>query len=273
MPLGRGLSSLIPPRASAYTLKAQAREEEKIFVVPLERIRTNPQQPRREMGDLDELTASIRRYGVLQPVVLTKKDDFYELVAGERRVKAAEAAGLKTIPAVVRTASELEKLELALIENIQRQDLNPLERAEGYAKLIEEFGLTQEEASERVGVSRPTFANTLRLLNLPEEIKFALATGKISESHAKTILGLKSKEEQLKYFQRLLGGKKISVRELEEKVYGRKSSQVVAWEEELQGVFGTKVEIKERRGKGTINFGFFSWEDLTTLIRRFLTFK
>ena len=274
MPLGRGLGSLIPIKEQEKKVEVSSYlADTNISEVSVDEIEANPHQPRQEFANIADLTESIRRYGVLQPVLLTQKGDGYELVAGERRFRAAKAAGLKTIPAVVRNASELEKLELALIENIQREDLNPIERAEGYARLVEEFGLIQEEAAKRVGVSRPTFANAIRLLTLPEEIKFALVLGKISESHAKAILGLKTREEQLRHFKQLIFGKKVSVRELEAKVYGRKNSQLIAWEDELREATGTKVEIKNRKNKGTISLHYFSPEELSSLVRRLLSLK
>lgn len=275
MALGRGLGSLIPQKVAPLQAASSSSlflSEKNIQEIPLDQIRANPKQPRKTFHDLQELAESVRRYGVLQPIVVTKLDDGYELVAGERRFQASRLAQKKTIPAVIRDASEMEKLELALIENIQRTDLNSMEKSEGYRELIDSFGLKQEEAAKRMGVSRSAFANTLRLLTLPEEIQMALREEKISEGHAKTILGLKNKDEQLRYFRKLFdaSGKRLSVRALEAQVYSSKSSEMHAWEEELEHRYGTKVEVKEKKGRGTVIFRFYSEEDLRSLMQQLL---
>src|SRR3989339_2075456 len=186
MPLGKGLNSPIPPTKSRRIFHREtgdSRDQEKVWQIPLSEIVPNAEQPRRTFShaELEDLIASIKKHGVLQPItVVEKTDGGYELIAGERRLRASQMAGLATVPALVRTATRQQKLELALIENIQRQDLNPVEEAFAYKRLMEEFHLTQQEVADQVGKSRPAVANIIRLLDLPEEIQRALMDGKIS---------------------------------------------------------------------------------------------
>jgi ParB family chromosome partitioning protein len=180
--LGRGLDALIPASES----KAGAAE------IPIARVSPNPHQPRQDMDEetLAELASSIREHGVIQPLVVTQVGDEYQLIAGERRWRAAQLAGLTTVPAIVKETTPQQMLELALVENVQRADLNPLEEAGAYRQLIDEFGLTQEEVADRVGKSRAAIANTVRLLRLPDDVKEALGAGRISEGHARALLSL-----------------------------------------------------------------------------------
>ncbi|MFZ5364048.1 MAG: ParB/RepB/Spo0J family partition protein [Patescibacteria group bacterium] len=278
--LGRGLNSLIPPKkiSQAFSSGAEAAPQGvRLVDVPVKNIRPNPKQPREDFGyqDLEDLINSIKEHGILQPLVVTKIDgENYELIAGERRYRAAKFLNLKTVPAIVRTAKDQEKLELALIENIQRKNLNPVEEAKAFQRLMNEFNLTQEEVSQRVGKSRSVVANTLRLLGLPEEILQALRSGKIKESHGRTLLSLPDDKAQLKYFSKILKSE-VNVRDMEgvaRKARGVKQRKVepalVAKEELLRSVFGTKVEIKKRGNKGQIIIHFYSDEEYSDIIKK-----
>ena len=286
--LGRGLSALIPakrpapPAAAAGpgTVVEAVPEGERILHVPVNDIVPNPHQPRREFHaeEPQELAASIREYGVLQPLVVTEKGNgMFELIAGERRLRAAREAGLKRVPVIVRTADDQKKLELALIENIQRQDLSPVEEALSYAKLMDEFGLTQEQVAHRVGKSRPAVANILRLLNLPEEMQRALSDGRISMSMARVLCGMDQPVERQAMFGRMLKGD-YTVREAETASRARKNPagarasskdvNLLAMEEDLRGVLGTKVAIKKRGSRGSVMIDFYSDQELDELVDR-----
>ncbi|MFA5413297.1 MAG: ParB/RepB/Spo0J family partition protein [Patescibacteria group bacterium] len=278
--LGRGLNSLIPPKKiiQAFSSGAEAAPQGvRLIDAPVKNIRPNPKQPREDFGyqDLEDLINSIKEHGILQPLVVTKIDgENYELIAGERRFRAAKFLNLRTVPAIVRTAKDQEKLELALIENIQRKNLNPIEEGRAFQRLMDEFSLTQEEVAVRVGKSRPVIANTLRLLSLPEEILQALRSGKIKESHGRTLLSLPDERSQLKYFSKILKNE-MTVRDVEgavRKVKGVRQRKVdpalAAKEELLRGVFGTKVEIKKRGSKGHIIIHFYSDEEYSDIIKK-----
>ncbi len=278
--LGRGLSSLIPSKKAIQEMSPdEIPAGAKLVDVPVKNIRPNPKQPREDFGyqDLEDLINSIKEHGIIQPLVVTKIDgENYELIAGERRYRAAKFLNLRTVPAVVRAARDQEKLELALIENIQRKNLNPIEEGRAFEKLINEFNLTQEEVARRVGKSRPVVANTLRLLGLPEEIQQALRSGKIKESHARTLIGLPGEKAQLKYFTKILKNE-MTVRDTEgmiNKVRGvkpvRLDPAVSAKEEALRGALGTKVEIKKRGQKGQIIVRFYSDEELNGIVKKIL---
>ncbi len=249
--LGRGLEALLP-------------SGEEIREIPISEIHHSSLQPRREIKNLDELVRSIKEKGILQPVLLRKSKEGYELVYGHRRFEAAKLAGLEKIPAVIRELSDREVLELAIIENVQREDLNPIEEALAYKKLIQEFGLTQEEIAQRVGKDRSTIANKLRLLSLPEEAKKALMEGKITEGHARALLGIKSEEKRKKVLQEILTGKK-TVREVERKAKAR-DPHIKALEDELSSYLGTKVRIVKGRKKGKIEIEFYSLDELDRLL-------
>jgi len=278
--LGRGLSSLIPSKKAIQEMSPdEVPAGAKLVDVLVKNIRPNPKQPREDFGyqDLEDLINSIKEHGIIQPLVVTKIDgENYELIAGERRYRAAKFLNLRTVPAVVRAARDQEKLELALIENIQRKNLNPIEEGRAFEKLINEFNLTQEEVARRVGKSRPVVANTLRLLGLPEEIQQALRSGKIKESHARTLIGLPGEKAQLKYFTKILKNE-MTVRDTEgmiNKVRGvkpvRLDPAVSAKEEALRGALGTKVEIKKRGQKGQIIVRFYSDEELNGIVKKIL---
>ncbi len=277
--LGRGLGSLIPTKKVSQVVTSVIGHQE-ILQIPVEDITPNPHQPRHHFSevDLEDLVSSIREHGILQPLIVSKceVDNKFELIAGERRWRASKSLGLKTVPAIVRDATKQQKLEWALIENLQRADLNPLEEALAYRTLMDELSFTQEEAAKQVGKSRSVVANTLRLLELPEEIQEALREEKITKSHARTLLAETDPKKQHELFEAMLTGK-VTVREAEQAVsihrpkvsVGRHvDPNLVAHEKKLQEILGTKVEIKERAGKGTVTLHFYSKEDLVELLAR-----
>lgn len=275
--LGRGLDALIPGAEAAPAEGAGGRE------VAVGDIRPNPRQPRREIprGELEELSTSIREHGVLQPLVVTPAPDGrgYLLIAGERRLQAARLAGLKAVPVVVRLADERQGLELALVENLQREDLDPLEAAEGYRQLVDDFGLTHEDVARRVGKSRPSVSNTLRLLKLPATVRQSLASGKLSEGHARALLALPNAQAQLAAAQTILK-RGLSVRQTEELVQRlmgqrrrvpatrRRSPEEADVEEQLRRALGTKVNLRRGRKGGTVVIHYYSEEELEALIDR-----
>ncbi|MDP3964945.1 MAG: ParB/RepB/Spo0J family partition protein [bacterium] len=273
--LGRGLGALIPTGSSDTARRSETNQS--IHEIPISKISANPKQPRRNIdpGELKRLIDSIKKHGVLQPVVVTPTGNGYQLIAGERRYQASKLLGLKTMPAVVRAAEELEQLELALVENIQREDLNAIDRGLAYQRLTEEFQLTQEGVAEKVGQSRSQVANTLRLLQLPEEIKNAIIKNTISEGHAKALLSLGSEQEQLRLFKEIVS-KKLTTRQTEQfaqkvnvKAHRRSPSLDPALAEQrdhLSQKLGTKVEIAQRKGRGRITIEFYSAEELRQLL-------
>ncbi|NMB12435.1 MAG: ParB/RepB/Spo0J family partition protein [Firmicutes bacterium] len=271
--LGRGLKALIP--------QAEDAKGEEIRQIPVSAVEPNPYQPRRsfDQENLRELAASIKEKGVLQPVTVREKGEIFELVAGERRWRAAQVAGLSEIPAVVRELSDREVMEIALIENLQREDLNPIEEAEAYQVLMREFQLTQEEVAKAVGKGRPTVANRLRLLRLPEAVRGWVAGGQLSAGHAK-ILVMMDEERAIELARRCVD-RGWSVRQLEEflqdasaKPRGQKVGRPLERqdpllrdvEERLQGVLGTKVRIKDKKGKGKIEVDYYSTEELNRIL-------
>jgi ParB family chromosome partitioning protein len=270
--LGRGLEALIP----------LAKGEPGIAEIPLAEIRPSPFQPRKRFDDkrLGELAASIRARGILSPVIVRQIPGGYELVAGERRLRAAERAGLERIPAVVRELSNAEMLEVALIENVQREDLNPIEEAEVYRRLIEEFGLTQDEMAARVGKDRTSVANTLRLLKLPPPIREDLIEGAISAGHGRALLGLEGRELQLKAREAVIR-RGLSVRATEllvrrlnsgpaaqDRAIRRKAPGLAQAEEQLRRALATKVRIIRQGQRGRIEVEFYSEDDLDRLVRK-----
>ncbi|MBI2098885.1 ParB/RepB/Spo0J family partition protein [Candidatus Uhrbacteria bacterium] len=241
----------------------------------IDKVKPNPRQPREHFSHtaIEELIASIKEHGVLQPLVVTANvDGTYELIAGERRLRAAKLAGLATVPVIIRTANEQQKLELALIENLQRQDLSPIEEAKAFRLLLEEYDLTQEEVAGKMGKSRGYVANTVRLLNLPEEAQTAVSKGYITASNARTLAGLESEAEQKKWLQKMMK-EGMTAREAERMVTKKKRAmlrdpQVAADEETLREALGTKVTIEKKAGRGIIAIGFYSDEEYRGLIKR-----
>lgn len=281
--LGRGLQSLIP----AQTIQERSLEP---FMVHISKIRANPLQPRQYFKEeaLQELADSIRVQGLIQPLVVTPlqgpfaNGEEYELIAGERRWRASKIAGLTQVPIVVKKVNSQEQLQIALIENIQREDLNPIEEAKAYKRLIEEFKLTQEELSHIVGKGRVVIANTLRLLNLPETLQAAVADGTISAGHARNLVSIGDQDLQKEAAEKILR-EHLTVRDVEKMVAEwkgaesgnktrsaeKKDAEMRRLEETLQQILGTKVEIRVRgRGeniKGSINIAYFSLADLERL--------
>jgi ParB family transcriptional regulator, chromosome partitioning protein len=282
--LGRGLSALIqeaPAQAKAPNQGGAQR-------IPVSRIQPSPFQPRRHFAReaLEDLIHSIQQRGVLQPLLVRRKGEDYELIAGERRLRAAIEAGLTDVPASVMEVADHEALELALIENLQREDLNPLEEAEGYRVLAEQFGMTQEEIAQRVNKARASVANALRLLSLPDEIKKFVAEGLLSPGHAKVLLGLAIAQEQCALAERVVQ-EDISVRELEKIVERAKRTPRKRREAHadipaahlaylvnlLHQHFGTSVHIQPcrtmangKKAKGTLLLDFYSNEDLDRIL-------
>jgi ParB family chromosome partitioning protein len=275
--LGRGLSALIP-QAESVPLTGELGPG--VLRLPLERIARDPGQPRKafEAEALRALADSIRAQGVIQPILVRRDGTGFQLIAGERRWRAAQIAGLHEIPAILHEATEAEAFLLALVENLQRTDLNPMEEAEGYRRLVDEFGLTQEEVSGRVGKERSTVANGLRLLGLPEGVKERLRTGALSMGHARALLGA-PEAERVSLAERVVSAG-LSVRETERLVQARRrtspksvrlrkapSAAARTLVEELQRVLGTKVHLEDRGGAGTLAIQFFSYEDLERIVR------
>jgi ParB family chromosome partitioning protein len=286
--LGRGLGSLIPNKAAATDVVAKEHQDllgsddaDKVLQISVDKIDLNPMQPRQtfDHSELEELINSIREHGIIQPLIVTKQANRYELIAGERRLRAAKILDFKTVPCLVRDADEQQKLELALIENIQRQNLNPVEEAIAYQKLMGEFNLTQEEVSNKVGKSRPSIANTIRILTLPAEVQKALVDKKITEGHARVIASMEAEKEQLDFLNQILQYK-FTVRDAEKesrkqrkKVTRRAATDpaLEATKEELREVLSTKVDIKKKAGKGQIIINFYSEEEYQDLIDKITT--
>jgi len=276
MGLGRGLAALIPQRAPASAGSID---------IALDRIRENPRQPRTRMDDaaLMTLAASIREHGVIQPVLVTETIDGYQLVAGERRVRAARMAGLERIPAVVRQLADREQLELALVENLQREDLDPIEAARAYRQLIDEFAFSQEDLASRVGRARSTVANTLRLLDLHASVQDAVADALISEGHARALGGLEM-EAQARVLPTVVDDD-LSVRYTEELVRRLREPrpdavraradrtpdpEIERVEEDLRNALGTKVRLARSRRGGRIVIEYYSDDELSRLYDRLM---
>lgn len=275
--LGKGLESLIPKKKETKIPVTSIRED--VVEVDVKNIFPNPHQPRQNINQesLKELAFSIREHGILQPLILTMvSNGNYQVLAGERRLLASKMVGLKKVPAIIRSASEQQKLEYALIENLQRHNLNPIEEAYAFQKLINEFNLNQEEVAKKIGKSRAHVANTLRLLTLPKEIRDALFFEKLSFGHAKAILALKEEKLQLALFKKIqernfsvreteLQVKKVKVRGHLRKVV-QKDPEIRELEEKLKESLGTKVEIRKHGKKGDILIEFYSEEELNNLV-------
>jgi len=271
--LGRGLGALLSspgPTSSAEAPGAAAVE------LPIDSITPNPHQPRKDFDDkaLQDLSASLRQSGVLQPVVVRRLGDGYQLVVGERRWRAAKLAGITRIPAVIREASDAESLELALVENLLREDLNPMEEAEAYQRLLAEFGWTQEELAQRVARDRSSVANCLRLLKLPELIQADLRAGRLTMGHARALLPLDSPAEQLRLREQILAHS-WSVRATEEGVQAkrarparrqlRRSAELAAVENALRVALATRVRLVGSERAGRIEIAYSSREELDRL--------
>ncbi|MDD5500548.1 MAG: ParB/RepB/Spo0J family partition protein [Candidatus Omnitrophota bacterium] len=274
--LGKGLSALIPEKVSEESVSGK----KEIMYVAASKIKPNPFQPREEFDQtsIDELSLSIKEKGVIQPLLVRRKGDYFELIAGERRFRAANSLGLNELPVIIRDADDQDSLELALIENIQREELNPIEEAHAYQHLVEKFSVTQEKISDVLGKSRVSVANTLRLLKLPHEIQEEMKKGRISFAHGRALLEVEDVNYQRKLVQDVIS-KGLSVRELESliksirpKTIKRKMKQrhedpvVAVFEERLQHSLATKVRIVKNKKRGHINIEFYSQEDLERIV-------
>lgn len=272
--LGRGLDALIPSLSVS--------EDDKVIHIPLSQLRANPYQPRKHFSEdaIKELSESIKEHGVIQPIIVRAVIKGHEIIAGERRWRAAQVAGLATIPAVVREFSDQQVMEIALIENIQREDLNALEVAQAYQAIMDQFSLTQEELSSKVGKSRSHIANFLRLLHLPDEIKEHVSRGTISMGHARAIAGLEDKSKKIDMTRKTIE-RGWSVRQLEEAIQALQQTEVKKKvpakskridpylnqaEDQLRSRFKTTVKIKQQKDKGKIEFTYYSKEDLNRLL-------
>ena len=277
MALGKGLGALIPE------VEIGRDEQKDFFFCDIDLIRPNRYQPRLNFSeeDLQELTDSIKAQGILQPLLVRKDDDGYELIAGERRLRAAKRARLTQVPVVIKRVNDNQMLEMAIVENIQRDNLNPIEEAEAYYRLITQLNLTQDQASARVGKSRSAVANFLRLRQLPEQIKDSITDGSLSMGHARAILGAEASSQQLAAWRAVIS-KGLSVRQTETLIRRLKSEKkkprvsrnrteeiyLSGLAEDLSRHFGTKIMIKKAGQKGKVEIEFYNNDDLDRLIRR-----
>jgi ParB family chromosome partitioning protein len=283
--LGKGLSALLPD------MEAELNDIPKAEI-DINLITPNPYQPRQDFSNekLNELAESIKAYGIIQPLIVRFKDDKYQLIAGERRLRAAKLAGLSTVPVIIKELSEESMMELAIVENIQREDLNSIEEAEAYRRLMNEFYLTQDDIAKKVGKSRPAIANTLRLLNLPKEIQNDLARGTLTMGHARALLSLKTPEEQKNIWEQIQL-QNLSVRETEELIrklnilpnvsretqstkiesHLERDPNIIKIEEELQHHLGTKVAIKNHGETGKIQIEYYSQQEFERIRERIIS--
>lgn len=276
--LGKGLDSLIPePKAAKFPEKQKQTEEGKNGeqLIKISKIEPNREQPRRtfEEDGLLELADSIKQFGVLQPLLVQKKNDYYEIIAGERRWRAAKIAGIKEIPVIIKEYTKKEAVEIALIENIQRESLNPIEEAMAFKRLLTEFSLKQDEVAERVSKSRTTVTNSMRLLKLDERVQQMIVDDMITTGHARALLAIEDKEQQYQLAGKIFD-EKLSVREVEKLIKDlkkpKKEKKVVEnafiykdLEERMKAVMGTKVNVNQKaKGKGKIEIEYYSDEEL-----------
>ncbi|MDN4494148.1 ParB/RepB/Spo0J family partition protein [Ureibacillus aquaedulcis] len=274
--LGKGIGALFPTE----TLENVQPNEDQIEKIDLQKLVVNPFQPRRIFDDeaIEELAQSIMEHGIIQPIVVRKKGKKFEIVVGERRFRAAKFANLKEIPAIVRSLTEDQMMELAILENLQREDLTPIEEAEAYQSLIEKLNFTQEELAKRLGKSRPYITNHLRLLTLPQEVRDLVNTGELSMGHGRTLLGLKNKrripEVAEKVIKHGLNVRQLEnlIKQLNEEVSRetekpvKKDIYVQATETQLREYFGTNVQIRKSKNKGKIEIEFYSEDDLERIL-------
>lgn len=271
--LGKGLGALIPEESLD--------NEKDRLLIPLNKIKSNSDQPRKNFDSdkIVELAESIKHHGIIQPLILKKIEDEYIIVAGERRWRAAKSLGLKEVPAIIMDLSDKQVLEISLIENIQRQDLNPIEEALAYKKLLSDFKLTQDELSKRIGKSRTAITNCMRLINLDKRVQQYLIDGVISEGHGRTLLAITNNDIQYELSQRIID-EKLSVREIERivknllndtnKTKERKEKGLNSYyrdiKDKLQNHFGTKVNLSNKKNKGKIEIEYYSDEDLQRIL-------
>ncbi len=286
--LGRGLDALLSRKIPSTQFSSKGTQisvngsaDEQVYELAVDVIKTNPNQPRTEFDEsqLSELAQSIREYGIIQPIIVSKKDGAYHLIAGERRLRAAKSIGLKVVPVVIRDTTDHERLAVALIENIQRVDLNPMELASAYKRLIEEFSFTHDDLGHKLGKSRPAISNALRFFNLHPEIQEALRERRIDSGQGKIIVSLANHDEQLKLYKQVID-EKLSVSETTRRLrqvsqrhaemVGAKQPDIVRKEDLLREYLGTKVDIAMRGSKGSIRIDFFSSDELVEIMRKIL---
>ncbi len=276
--LGKGLGALIPDK---NINEDEYKNNDSVNLISINLIKANGDQPRKSFDEqkIIQLSESIKQHGIIQPVILKTNGDTYSIIAGERRWRAAKIAGIKEIPAIIMNLSDKEILEVSLIENIQRQDLNPIEEALAYKRLIEDFKLTQEELSNRIGKSRTSVTNSLRLLNIDSRVKDYLIDGVVSEGHARALLSLEDKELQYELAQMIID-EGLSVRETEKlikninsnkknpskKVSNNLNPYYVDIKNKLENLFGTKVQLSDKKDKGKIEIEYYSSEDLQRIL-------
>ena len=270
--LGKGISAFFPEES--------IHSDNTVEYITVNKLVVNPFQPRKIFNEeaLQELAESIKEHGIIQPIVVRKKEKKYEIIAGERRFRAAKLAGLNEVPAIVKEMTEQQMMEVAILENLQREDLTPIEEAEAYSSLIENLNFTQEELAKRLGKSRPHIANHIRLLQLPEDVRQLMNEGTLSMGHGRALLGLKNKERIEEIAQKVLT-QNLNVRQLESLVHQlnegvshetkekvKKDVFVQATESQLRDYFGTKVQIKKQKNKGKIEIEFLSEDDLERIL-------
>lgn len=274
--LGKGLAALLPDEPISDLLEAEI-DKESISYIDLDLIEPNKDQPRREFEkeSLQELKESIKQFGIIQPIIVRRKKDKYEIIAGERRWRAAKSTGLKNIPCIIKETDDKEAMKIALIENIQRENLNPIEEALAYKSLMEDYKLTQEDLAKTIGKSRSYIANTVRLMNLDPEIIENISKGKLTSGHGRALLAISNKEERLKTADAIINNK-INVRETEKiaKKSNKKKTKTMTTkdpfirdiEEKLMRTLGTKVNLLPKKSGGKIEIEFYNDEDLERIL-------
>lgn len=269
--LGKGLDALF---ASNVVEEEIIKDGESVLNLKITEVEPNRNQPRKHFDEeaLDELAESIKRYGLIQPIIVTKKDDYYQIIAGERRWRASKRAGLSEIPAIVREDDERKNKEIALIENIQREDLNAVEKATGIKLLMDEYNITQQQVAEMLGKSRSSIANTVRILNLDERVLELAKEGKLTEGHCRALLAIPDNDKQYSMALRMIE-KGTSVNELEKKVQAKKKQKSDKYdaiyrdiEDSFQSFFGTKVKLDAKKRSGKIIIQYSSNEDLERIL-------
>nr|MBU1328304.1 ParB/RepB/Spo0J family partition protein [Candidatus Omnitrophota bacterium] len=277
--LGRGLAALIPEKQTADNIQVlESNIQQSVRTISIDKIKANKYQPREEFNQeaLSDLAASIKEKGFIQPILVRLKDNEYELIAGERRLRAAKKLGYKEIPAIIKEASDLDSLELSIIENIQRENLNPIDQAKAYKRLRDEFDMTQEKVADTIGKDRATVANILRLLNLPAKIQEYVSRGTISMGHARAMLSLAKESEQIRLCTKIMK-EDLSVRDTEsyakkmalnkpESKTSDKDPNLYSLEQELREIFGTKVKILKSKKGGKIEIEFYSDLDMERVL-------
>lgn len=286
--LGKGLDSLIPDKSTPAQKTEKAEKKDGVTIIDINKVEPNREQPRKVFNEdaLQELSESIKQYGIIQPLLVQKKGDYYEIIAGERRWRAAKKAGLDEVPVIIRDLSEQEIVEISLIENIQREDLNPIEEALAYKRLLEDFDLKQDEVAEKVSKSRTAVTNSLRLLKLDDRVQQMLVDEMITPGHARAILNIEDPDEQYEFAQKIFDDK-MSVREVEKEIKklqkGKKEKKTESdvpdeallteysrIEENLKQKIGTKVHIAPKtRQSGRIEIDYYSPEELEKILNYF----